>query len=402
MATGPRATVADRYAGRRGRDAKVELELTSDQEFFTETTGKFLEDKAPVVELRALRHDPVGFSRDYWRQGAELGWTSLLVSEDDGGGSISGRGVADLALVGFAFGRHAAPGPLVPNNVVAGALSRTGTDEQKAAYLPGILAGELLASWCLAEPRPHDRLGDVAVTATPSGDGFVLSGTKLPAESADQSDLLLVTARSPQGLTQLLVPGDAPGVTRTAMDGVDLTRRFASVAFDAVEVPGSSVLGEPAAADGDVEHQLQLALVIELAEMVGAMDKALEITIEWAFNRYSFGRPLASYQELKHRFADMKMWLEASHGLSDVAARSVQDRAPDAAETVSAAKAYIGAQGPELLHDCIQMHGGIGVTFDHDLHLYLRRVVLGSHLHGTVADHRERLTAILEKREGNR
>ena len=380
----------------------MELELTSDQEFFAETTAKFLEDKAPVVELRAMRHDPVGFDRDYWRQGAELGWTSLVVSEDDGGGSISGRGVADLALVGFAFGRHAAPGPLVPNNVVAGALSRSGTDAQKNAHLPGILAGDLLATWCLAEPRPHDRLGEVGVEAVPSGDGFVLSGTKLPVESADQSQLLLVVARTPQGPTQLLVPGDAPGVSTTLMDGVDLTRRFSSVTFDGVEVPGSAVLGEPGGAEADIERQLQLALVIELAEMVGAMDKALEITIEWAFNRYSFGRPLASYQELKHRFADMKMWLEASHGLADVAARSVQDEAHDADEMVSAAKAYIGAQGPELMHDCIQMHGGIGVTFDHDLHLYLRRVVLGSHLYGTVADHRERLTAILQKRENSR
>ena len=379
----------------------MELELTSDQEFFAETTTKFLEDKAPVVELRARRDDPVGFDRDYWRQGAELGWTSLVVSEDDGGGSISGRGVADLALVGFAFGRHAAPGPLVPNNVVAGALSRSGTAEQKAAWLPGILAGEVLASWCLAEPRPHDRLGGVALQATPEGDGFVLSGTKMPVESADQSQLLLVTARAPEGLTQLLVPGDAPGLTMKPMNGVDLTRRFSSVVFDGVKVPASAVLGQPGTADADVERQLDLALVIELAEMVGAMDKALEITIEWSFNRYSFGRPLASYQELKHRFADMKMWLEASHALADVAARSVQDGADDADEMVSAAMAYVGAQGPELLQDCIQIHGGIGVTFDHDLHLYLRRVVLGSHLHGTVADHRERLTAILQKRENS-
>ena len=126
------------------------------------------------------------------------------------------------------------------------------------------------------------------------------------------------------------------------------------------------------------------------------MDVALAMTIEWSFNRYSFGRPLASYQELKHRFADMKMWLEASHAIADAAARPVKDDHPRACELVSAGQAYIGHYGPELMHDCVQMHGGIGVTFDHDLHLYLRRVVLGSQLFGTVREHRDRLTQILE------
>jgi alkylation response protein AidB-like acyl-CoA dehydrogenase len=380
----------------------VELELTSDQEFFAETTRKFLEDKSPVTELRAKRHDPVGFDRDYWRQGAELGWTSLLVSEEDGGGSISGRGVGDLALVGFEFGRHAAPGPLVVNNVVAGTLSRLGTAAQKEEWLAGILSGELLGSWCLAEPRPHDRLGEVTVEAALKGDRFVLSGTKQPVESADQSDVLLVVARTPDGLVQFLVPTDAPGVSRAPMGGVDLSRRFSSVTFDSVEVPLSAVIGQPGQAETDVERELELAITLELAEMVGAMDKAFEITIEWAFNRYSFGRPLASYQALKHRFADMKIWLEASHALADETARAVQDESPDQMEIASAAKAYISSRGPELVHECVQMHGGIGVTFEHDLHLYLRRVVLGSQLYGTVGDHRNRLTTILEQKEGDR
>jgi alkylation response protein AidB-like acyl-CoA dehydrogenase len=290
----------------------------------------------------------------------------------------------------------------VGNNVVAGALSELGTAAQKAEWLPGLLGGERLAAWALAEPRPNDRLGEVLVEATPKGDRYVVSGTKQPVESADQSALLLVVARSPEGLVQLLVPTDSPGVSVGAMGGVDLSRRFGSVTLDHVELPASAVLGDAADAERAVEHQLELAIVLELAEMVGAMDKALEITIEWAFNRYSFGRPLASYQELKHRFADMKIWLEASHALADEAARAVQDRSPGAIEIVSGAKAYVSAKGPELVQDCIQMHGGIGVTFDHDLHLYLRRVVLGSKLWGTAADHRNRLTTILEQREGVR
>jgi len=281
-------------------------------------------------------------------------------------------------------------------------LSRLGTAAQKADTLPGLLSGEILATWCFAEPRPHDHLGEVRLEATPKGDRYILSGTKQPAESADQSQVLLVVARTLEGLTQFIVPSDTAGVGIAPMGGVDLTRRFSAVSFDGVELPASAVLGEPGGADADVERQLEQALVIELAEMVGSMDKALEITIEWAFNRYSFGRPLASYQALKHRFADMKIWLETSHALADEAAAAVQAESSGAAELVSAGKAYVGAHGPELLHDCIQMHGGIGVTFDHDLHLYLRRVVLGAHLYGTVPQHRERLTSILEKRETNR
>ena len=382
-----------------GKDVRVELELTDDQEIFAGATRRFLEESVPVTELRARRADPVGFDSDYWRQGAELGWTSLLASEADGGGSISDREMSDLGLLAFEFGRTAAPGPLVENNVVVSAVSRLGTDGQKAGVLEGLLSGELLASWCFAEPAPHDRLGSITLAATASGDGWVLNGRKQPVESADQSSWFLVVAMAPEGLTQFLVPADAPGVTVTALGGVDLTRRFSTVRFDGVAVGASMLLGELGGAAYEVEHELEVSLVAELGQMVGSMEKAFEMTVEWAFNRYSFGRPLASYQALKHRFADMKIWLEASHALLDDAAAAVQEGNEDAARLVSAAKAYVGWFGPTLAQDCVQLHGGIGVTFEHDLHLYLRRIVLGSQLYGTVADHRARLTQILEDRE---
>ena len=129
------------------------------------------------------------------------------------------------------------------------------------------------------------------------------------------------------------------------MNGVDLTRRFATVAFDGAEVPLNAVVGEVGRADGDVDRQLRVAVSLELAQMIGAMDKALEMTIEWAFDRYSFGRPLASYQELKHRFADMKLWLEASHAVADAAVRAVGDDAANAWDLLSAGKAYVGHYG---------------------------------------------------------
>jgi alkylation response protein AidB-like acyl-CoA dehydrogenase len=256
-----------------------------------------------------------------------------------------------------------------------------------------------VGTWALLEPRPHNRVGDVQLQATAAGSGFRLDGTKTLVEGGGQADLFLVAARTDGGLVQLLVPADTPGVTVTPLHGLDLTRRFSEVTFAGTEMPASAVVGPAGAADADIEALLRVAIVLQVAEMVGAMDRALEMTVEWAFDRYTFGRPLASYQALKHRFADMKTWLEASHALSDAATQAVNDDAPNAAELASAAKAYVSEYGPELVQDCVQMHGGIGVTFDHDLHLYLRRVVVGAVNYGTVAEHRERLTTILEQQE---
>jgi alkylation response protein AidB-like acyl-CoA dehydrogenase len=370
----------------------VEITLTDDQEFFQETTKRFLATECPLTTVRDLATSDSGFEASYWRQGAELGWTSLLVPEDLGGGSISGSGVVDLTIVADAFGGHTAPGPLLPVNVVAAAVARSGTDDQCEAVLAPAIAGDLVATWCGAERLPGG--GTASISAAPDGDGFVLSGTTGPVEAGGQASQLLVTAQSADGLAQFLVPADAAGVTVEALHSVDLVRRFARITLDGVTVAASARVGDDATTPGDVERQLQLALVMQTAEMVGAAQWAFDVTVEWAFDRYSFGRPLASYQELKHRFADMKTWLEASHALAAALAREVQEERPLAVETASAAKAYIGHYLAELMQDCVQMHGGIGLTSDHDLHLFLRRVVADRSTYGTPADHRQRIAAI--------
>jgi alkylation response protein AidB-like acyl-CoA dehydrogenase len=371
----------------------MEIRLTDDQEFFRDTTQKFLESECPLVKVRELAHSDDGFERDYWRQGAELGWTSLLVPEELGGGSISGSGVVDLTLVADAFGSKVAPGPLLPANVVAAALARSGTEQQQAEVLPAIVAGDVVATWAGAEPPPNDALGTVSTRAERAGDDFVLHGVKSPVEAAAQSDCLLVTAATDDGLAQFLVPSDAAGVEITPLRSIDLVRRYANVQLDGVRATAADAVGEPGEAAADVERQLQLAAVMQTAESVGAAQVVFDMTVDWAFSRYSFGRPLASYQELKHRFADMKMWLEASHALASAAAREVQADAPGAPETVSTAKAYCGDYLAELIQDCVQIHGGIGLTYDHDIHLYLRRVTVDRVTYGTPADHRERIAA---------
>jgi alkylation response protein AidB-like acyl-CoA dehydrogenase len=377
----------------------VDTDLSPDQTFFQKTTAEFLEAKLPTSAVRELRHSAAGFDRAYWKQGAGLGWTSLLVSEEAGGGSIDGNGLIDLTLVAHEFGRHAAAGPLLGVNTVADALSRRGNLEQHAEVLNGILSGDTVATWAWPGQRPDDGLGRTGVRAVPTSQGWALSGTAMPVEAGAQADQLLVTAGGEDGLTQFLLPASAPGLAIRPMRGLDIARRYAAIDFTDVEVGPGAVVGEASLAAADVERQLQLALVIQTAETVGAMELAFEMTVEWAFNRYSFGRPLASYQALKHRFADMKSWLEASHAISARAARAVQRETAEAARLVSVAKSYVGDQSVELLQECVQLHGGIGVTYELDLHLYLRRVTQNRVLYGDPAEHRERIASILAAEE---
>jgi alkylation response protein AidB-like acyl-CoA dehydrogenase len=364
----------------------LELELTDDQELFLDTARRFLAAEAPMSAVRALEHEPAGHDAGYWRRAAGLGWTSLLVPEADGGGSVSGHGLLDLVLVAEEMGRRLAPGPLSPVNVVASALAAAGSPAQKAGVLPGLLAGESVAAWTGPDP--------VAADADPAG-GYRLTGVASPVEAGAQAGHLLVAAQAPEGPTLVLVPADLPGLTVTPLDGLDLVRRYAEVRLDDAPVPASAVVGRPGGAPAEVERLEQVACVLQCAETVGAMDHVLGMTLDYLGDRWSFGRPLASYQALKHRVADEKLWLEASHAAATAAARAVATGAVDADELVSAAKAWIGPHATELIQDCVQLHGGIGVTWEHDLHLYLRRATVNRATHGTPADHAERIATRL-------
>ena len=374
----------------------MDLRISDDQQLFRETTRKFLESTCPLETVRRLADaEPAGFERKWWKQGAELGWVSMLVAEEDGGGSISGHGLLDLVLVAEEMGRLVAPGPFVPTNVVAAALARSGTPTQRREFLPGLVNGDTVAAWCLGAPVAGIDTAGGRVEAAPSDGGYVLDGVTGPVEAGGEADLLLVTVRTGEGVTQCVVPSDAAGVAVGPAHGLDLVRRYAQVRFDQVAVPGDAVLGLPGGADIDVERQLQIAVVLQVAEMVGALERTFEFTVEYAFDRHSFGRPLASYQALKHRFADMKTWLEAAHATAGAAARAVDTESPLAPELASVAKSYVGERGPAILQDCVQLHGGIGVTWDHDLHLYLRRVVTDRSQFGTPGDHRERVAVAM-------
>jgi alkylation response protein AidB-like acyl-CoA dehydrogenase len=372
--------------------------LNPDQEALRSTTARFLDDRMAADVVRGLRDDATGFAATYWSQGADLGWTSLLVGEDLGGGTVSENAVDDLALIAHEFGTHAAPGPLLPVNIVALALATGGTAEQHE-LLGELMAGTVTAAWCHGEPASNDALDGQQLTIRPDGEDLVINGIDRPVENAAAADVLLVTGGSDSGLSQVLVPVDTPGLSITPLRSADLTRRFASVRFDDVRVAGKQAVGEVGHAAAAVERQLQTALVIQNAETIGALQRAFEMTTGWAADRYSFGRPINSYQEIKHRFADMLTWLEGSHAVNDAAIAALGADSPDAEELVSAAKAFIGEYGGELVQDCVQIHGGIGVTFEHDLHLFLRRVTVNRACLGTPDQHRRRVGKIAANRK---
>jgi alkylation response protein AidB-like acyl-CoA dehydrogenase len=373
----------------------VEYNLTPEQALFRDTTRGFLEKEAPLTKVRELAVSPVGFDPEWWRRGAELGWASMLVAPAMGGDSISGNGMLDMAIVAEEMGRLVSPGPLVPVNVVAMALSEASNAEDHAEVIERLMSGTAIASWAVYEPDRGWDPAALAVTATRDGDDYILTGTKDRVDSGDQADYLLVTARAGEGLTQFLVPVTAAGVTVTRDQSLDLVRRFATVRLEEVRISPSGLVGAPGDGAAATARQLQTAVALQCAELTGAAGRVFEFTVQWAFDRYSFGRPLASYQALKHRFADMRLWLEASQAAAGAAAKAVPAGGTEAAELTSVAKAYIGERATDIIQDCVQLHGGIGVTWEHDIHLYLRRATVDRALWGTPSEHRRLLADIL-------
>ncbi len=372
----------------------MRFDLSDDQEFFRETARRFIEAEVPISVVREWHDLPDGCPPSWWQSAAELGWTSLMVPESMGGGSISGRPIVDLTIVADEMGRGVTPGPFMPTNVVADTLGRSGSPDQQA-LLEGVVAGEVVLGWAFCEPGGDWTASHVAAEAAPANGGYVLTGAKTAVEAGAQAHHLLVTARTPDGLAQFLLPSETDGMTITPQESLDLGRRFAEVRLDGVAVGPDALVGQPGAAtEADVERQRQVMTVLQCADNAGSAARVLEFTVQYAFDRYSFGRPLASYQALKHRFADMKLWSEASQAAVDGAADALAD-GEDEARMVSVAKSYVGDHSVELMHDCVQMHGGIGVTYEHDLHLYLRRATVNRGLFGTPGDHRVCLSEMM-------
>lgn len=368
----------------------IQLDLTDDQSLFHETTARFIEAELPREKTRALHEDPLGFDRGWLMRAAELGWFSMLVPEEHGGGSVSGQPLADAALVAEELGRQVQPGPFIPMNVALAAVAAHGTDGRRADLLPEGIGAQSIVTWAFADERGGWDLG-AGVTVSARGDGYTISGRRGYVQDAGAADWLLVAGTLDGEPVQALVATGADGVTLEPLATLDLTRRLVDVRLDVVAVPADALVrgGAPA-----LELMLQQAAVLAAVETVGAMDTLFAMTVEYAKDRIAFGRPIGSFQALKHVMADLALDLETAKAAATAAIVALDTDTSNAAGVVSMAAAHIGDVGNNLAQQCLQIHGGIGYTWEHDLHLLMRRLQTNSVLYGTPTWHRERLCAL--------
>ncbi|MGZ5379376.1 MAG: acyl-CoA dehydrogenase family protein [Mycobacterium sp.] len=359
---------------------------------FASTTQSFLEKGASLGRLRELQDAGTSFEMDWWRRATELGWTSLLVPEELGGGSVSGDGVADLALVAELSGRTVAPGPLHPVSTVLAGLAEAPENHEQT--IESLVSGEVVASWAVYEPGKQWSPFAAAVTATRTETGYRIDGVKDRVEAGAESAVLLVVANCDGAVRQFVVPTDTSGVSVESQRSLDMVKTYARVYFDGVEVDASAVVGSAEQTPAIIARQSQIAAILQCAEIVGILETVLDFTIQWGFDRHSFGRPIGSYQALKHKYADLKIWFESCRATTNAAVADVAARSAGAELSVSVAKSYVGEHAPGMLQECIQLHGGIGVTWEHDLHIFLRRATLYRSMFGTPEDHNLRVYAL--------
>ncbi len=376
----------------------MDFGFSEDQELLRTTTRRFLAEQQSLAQVRRSIEGPDVFDGDLWRQGAALGWTAMLIPPEFEGGSVTEQPLVDLVVLGEELGRTLNPGPFIPCNVVAAAVARFGTEVQAKEHLPRLARGEATAAWCLSgdgSPEP----GAIEVRAEPEGDGWRLDGVARYVHAAGNASLLLVVGKDPEGeVRNLLVPRPTGGLSERTLSGLDVTRRFAEVRFHGVTVPATSLL--PGGEDA-VDLCLSLATVLQSAESVGAAELLFEETVDYAKKRVQFGRTIGSFQAIKHRFADLLMELEAMRAAAHYAALALGDGLDDAAAAVATAGSYVDDTFAHICGEALQLHGGIGFTWEHDVHLFIRRAKVNQVLYGDGAWHRERLVRLTEMGTGN-
>jgi len=377
----------------------MQLVLTEDQVLLARTANDFITATPPIARLRKLRdsRDERGYSLDRLAKMAELGWTAIAFSEADGG---LGMGFAEVVLVTEAMGKGLAPEPFIPSIVLAGrAIALAGSAQHKTTWLGPAIAGEKVLA--LAHTRRGGRfdLARVPVRATQTGGSFRLTGEATQVWGGHLADAYVVAARTAGqdgehgGITLFLVPATAHGIASERQHRID-SFNASLLTFDNVEVPGGDALGPIGEGHALLGRVVDEATVALTGEMLGGMAEAFDRTLSYLRERRQFGVPIGSFQALKHRAARLYIELELSRSTVMAAARALDAQSADAAQLVSLAKARLSDAYCLIANEAVQMHGGIGMTDEHDIGFFLKRARAAEMTFGDAAHHRDRFAAL--------
>lgn len=367
--------------------------FTEEQEELKKSARQFLENYSASEAVRRLMETDTGYDEQVWsRIGTELGWPSLHIPEEYGG---SGFTYVELIAVMEEMGRALLCAPFFSTVcLAANALLVGGTEDQKQEYLPGIAAGETIATVAYTEPSGKWDASGIAATATEDGDEVVLEGTKSFVIDGHTASLLIVAARRPgttgaEGVDLYLVPAETAGVGRRLLNTMDMTRKQAEIKLDGVRVPGANRLGDAGSGWDTLSKTLDLACVALAAEQVGGAQMCLDMSVDYAKVRVQFGRPIGSFQAIKHKCADMLLEVESARSAAYYAGWAAAEDNEELLTVAPLAKAYCSDAYFHCAAENIQIHGGIGFTWEHDAHLYFKRAKSSEILFGDATYHRE-------------
>jgi alkylation response protein AidB-like acyl-CoA dehydrogenase len=373
------------------------LVLTEEQSMLRDSARGFINEKAPIAHLRKLRddRDATGFSRDLWKGFAEMGFAGLLVPENFGG---SGLGAVEAGIVLEEIGRNLMPSPFLSTAVLAASALRRGSAEQQAAYLPKIADGSLIAALAVDEGAKH-RPHNIAMQAVRAGNGFKLNGAKALVVDGHVADLLIVAARSDGnagergGLTLFLVDPKAKGVSveRTVM--VD-AHNAARINFDNVEVSADAVLGEVDQGGDLLDAVLNIGRGAVASEMVGLSEEVFNRTVTYLKERKQFGKLIGEFQALQHRAATLYIDIEITRAATLKALQTLDQDAAKASHAVSVAKSHAGTTATRAVQEGVQMHGGMGMTDQFDIGLFMKRARVCQELFGDTNFHADQLARL--------
>ncbi|MDQ6760641.1 MAG: acyl-CoA/acyl-ACP dehydrogenase [Acidobacteriota bacterium] len=376
----------------------MQFGLSDTQQTLKTTARKFLATECPMPDVRKLSESDHAFDPGLWRKIADQGWTGILFDEQYGG---SGMSMVDMAAVLEEMGRALTPGPYLSTALLAGsAIDRAGTDAAKQKYLPQLSSGDTKATLALLEEHASWSPHDVRMIAKHGSSGYALSGSKLFVPDAGVADLLICAAKVGQELAVFAVPAKTSGVAIERMPGIDTTRPLYAVKFENVVVPEENLLARGERAHTALHYALNVATTGLVAEMVGGMQRLLDITVEYAKTRKQFGKPIGQFQAVQHQCADMLVFTESSRSAAYYAAWALSEGGADANTAVSVAKAYASDAYREVGNRAIQVHGGMGFTWENDIHLFYRRAKASEIAFGDATWHRERVAKSVIDHQG--